>query len=196
MARSRRRRRDVLFVDCWLVVIMELQYTTLKPGFLLTAAIRHLTLRGMGGHRFVMLGGGLWSLFRFAVVALLIARLVPRDPLFHVSLLWIGAPSLVMVGLFGGCAYIERSEAYYLPLLRIGMLLAAIADVILILTRAYLPAGDRAGSTLDALGPTIFVIVYGILAVDLLMLAALISYPRADRDESGDSDGSEGKEGE
>ena len=175
---------------------MELQYTTLSPGFLLTATIRHLTLRGMGGHRFIMLGGAIWSLFRFAVVALLIARLVPGDPFFHVVLLWVGAPSLVMVGLFGGCAYIPRSEPHYLPLLRIGMLLAAVADVIVILTRSYMPTVERAGSPLDSLGPTIFVIVYGILAVDLLMLAALISYPRAIRDETIDTDEQDDKEDE
>jgi hypothetical protein len=175
---------------------MELQYTALAPGFLLTATIRHLTLRGMGGHRFIMLGGAAWSLFRFAVVALLIARLVPGDPLFHIGLLWIGAPSLVMVGLFGGCAFIPRSEPYYVPLLRIGMLLAAAADVIVILTRGYLPPADRAGSALGSLGPTMFVIVYGILAVDLLMLAALLSYPRAINDDTIDADGNDEKEDE
>jgi hypothetical protein len=150
----------------------------------------------MGGHRFIMLGGGIWSLFRFAVVALLIARLVPGDRLFHIGLLWIGAPSLVMAGLFGGCAFIDRSDAYYLPLLRIGMLLAAVADVIVILTRTYLPPLERAGSSMDPIGPTVFVIVYGILAVDLLTLAALISYPRTIRDQASGSGGSNSEEDE
>lgn len=135
----------------------------------------------MGGTRIALLGGGVWSLFRFAVVALLVLRLVPADAVFHMNLLWIAAPSLVLTALFGGAALVEEARRHYLPLLRIGTLLAAVADAIVILSGSYVPAVERAGPASDQLSRLIFLIVYGILAVDLLILAALISYRPMDR---------------
>jgi hypothetical protein len=130
----------------------------------------------MGGHRIAMLGGGIWSLFRFVVIALLVLRLVPADPLFHMNLLWIGAPALIMVALFAGTAFLPEAERYYLPLLRIGSLLAAVADAAAVLGRSYIPVAERVGTASEPIGRLVFIIVYGILAVDLLIFAALISY--------------------
>jgi len=130
----------------------------------------------MGGHRFAMLGGGLWTLFRFAVVVLLVMRASAPDPFGHVNLLWVGAPSLVVVALFGGSAFVAEARRSYLPLLRIGTLLTAISDAAVVLTSSYVPPADRAGPAADAIGPLVFIIAYGILAVDLLIFVALISY--------------------
>ncbi len=129
-----------------------------------------------------MLGGGMWNLFRFVVVALLVSRLVVDAPLFHAALLWIAAPALLMVALFAGCTLVPGAERYYLPLMRMGTLLAAVTDAIVVLTGSYIPAAEQAGPSSDPLGPAVFVIVYGILAVDLLILAALISYRAMDDD--------------
>lgn len=142
----------------------------------MTASSPLRTLRGMGGHRIAMLGGGIWNLFRFVVIAMLVLRLVPADPLFHMNLLWISAPALVMVALFAGCAFIPEAERYYLPLLRIGSLLAAVADAVAVLGRSYIPVAERVGTASEPIGRLVFIIVYGILAVDLLIFAALVSY--------------------
>ncbi len=129
-----------------------------------------------------MLGGGAWNLFRFVVVALLVSRLLPDDSLFHIALLWVAAPSLLMVALFAGCTLVTGAERYYLPLLRMGTLLAAVTDAIVVLTGSYLPAAERAGPSSDPLARAVFVIVYGVLAADLLILAALVSYRAMDGD--------------
>lgn len=123
-----------------------------------------------------MLGGAGWNLLRIPIIALLVARFLPDDALFHIGLIWIGAPGLVIVGLFAGSALVEETSRLYLPLLRIGMLLSAVTDAIVVLTRAYLPASERVMATGGSLSRAIFVIAYGVLAVDLLILAALISY--------------------
>ncbi len=139
----------------------------------------------MGGHRIAMLGGGIWNLFRFVVIAMLVLRLVPADPLFHMNLLWIGAPALVMVALFAGCAFIPEAERYYLPLLKIGSLLAAVTDAVAVLGRSYIPVSERVGTASEPIGRLVFIIVYGILAVDLLIFAALISYQSMQTHKSG-----------
>ncbi|MFW5683212.1 MAG: hypothetical protein ACOC1I_00025 [Spirochaetota bacterium] len=130
----------------------------------------------MGGHRAAMIGGGIWNLFRFAVVSLLVMRVMPQDPIAHINLLWMGGPGILVVGIFVACAFISGSARYYLPLLRIGMLVTAVTDVAVVLTGSYIPISERVGTVSDPISPLIFIIVYGILAVDLLILAALISY--------------------
>ena len=143
---------------------------------LLTPRDARRTLRGMGGHRIAMVGGGAWSLFRFGLVALLTLRLVTGDPLFHLNLLWIGAPALLMGALFGGSAFVAGSQRYYLPLLRIGAALTVVADAAVVISRSYLGPEQRIGAGGDPLARLIFIIVYGVAAVDLLIFAALISY--------------------
>jgi hypothetical protein len=123
-----------------------------------------------------MIGGGIWSLFRFALVALLVLRLVPADPLFHLNLLWVGAPALLLTGVFAANAFVAGGNRYYLPLLRIGTVLAALTDAIVVLTGSYVPSAERVADSAGPLARLIFIIVYGILAVDLLIFAALISY--------------------
>ena len=154
---------------------------------LLTGSYSGRTLRGMGGQRAAMIGGGLWSLFRFAVISLLVLRLVPNDPLFHISLLWVGGPSLLLVALFGSAAFLREGRRYYLPLLRIGMLLAAVTDAVVVLTGSYIPVAERVGTSSDPVTRFVFIIVYGILAVDLLILAALISYRSMDTNHAPES---------
>lgn len=144
------------------------------------------TLRRMGGHRIAMVGGGVWSLFRFALVALLTLRLVPADPVFHLNLLWIGAPALLTTALFGGSAFVPGADRFYLPLLRIGAALALISDAAVVLGRSYLGPAQRVEPGGDPLARLVFIIVYGIAAVDLLIFAALISYRPMDRDQRHD----------
>lgn len=154
---------------------------------LLTGASGLRTLRGMGGRHFVYAGGGIWYLLRFAFVALLVLRLVDNDPLFHLDLLWVGAPGLLLAALFAGCAFVADGERHYLPLIRIGVLLAAASDAIVVLTGSYAPVAVRVGGADDELSRLVFIIVYGILAVDLLIFAALISYRPMDRSRSSDT---------
>lgn len=155
---------------------------------LLTGSSGPRTLRGMGGRHFVYAGGGVWYLLRFALVALLVLRLVRTDPLFHLNLLWAGAPGLLLAALFAGCAFVAGGERFYLPLLRIGTLLAAASDAIVVLTGSYAQVAVRVNGTESELSRLVFIIVYGILAVDLLIFAALISYRPMDRSRSSDSD--------
>lgn len=143
---------------------------------LLTGPSGLRTLRGMGGRHFVYAGGGVWYLLRFALVALLVLRLVENDPLFHLDLLWVGAPGLLLAALFAGSAFVRGGERYYLPLLRIGTLLAAASDAIVVLTGSYSPLAVRMGGVETELSRLVFIIVYGILAVDLLIFATLVSY--------------------
>ena len=151
---------------------------------LLTGRSALRKLRGMGGRHFVFAGGGIWHLLRFALVALLVLRLVENDPLFHLALLWVGAPGLLLAALFAGCAFVGEGERYYLPLMRIGTLLAAVSDAIVVLTGSYAPIAVRVNGTDSELSRLVFIIVYGILAVDLLIFAALISYRPMDRSQS------------
>ncbi len=128
-----------------------------------------------------MIGGGVWSLFRFVVVTLLVLRLVPEDPLFRHNVLWVGAPALVITALFLGSAFFRHAARHYVPLLRIGMLIAAVTDAIVVLTGSYVPAAERAGIAVGEVSRLIFIITYGILAVDLLIFAGLISYGDMER---------------
>jgi hypothetical protein len=127
-----------------------------------------------------MIGGAVWFLFRFVVVALLVLRLVPADPLFHVNLIWVGAASLVIAAIFVANGLISNANRYYLPVLRIGLGLTALSDVITVLTRSYAPVAERGGLEAEGIARLVFVIAYGILAVDLLIFAALVSYRPVD----------------
>jgi hypothetical protein len=144
----------------------------------------------MGAHRFAFVGGGVWSLARFGFVALLVLRQAGNDPLFHINLLWIGAPALLLAALFAGEAFVPAGERFYLPLLRIGTLLAATADAIVVLTGSYIPVAERAGGVGDDISRLVFIIAYGILAADLLIFAALISYRPMDRSRPPEPDAS------
>ena len=155
---------------------------------LLTGSSGLRTLRGMGGRSLVYAGGGIWYLLRFALVALLVLRLVDDDPLFHLDLLWVGAPGLLLAAIFAGSGFVAGGERYYLPLLRIGALLAAASDAIVVLTGSYAPVAVRAGGVESELSRLVFVIVYGALAVDLLIFAALVSYRPMDPSRSPDTD--------
>lgn len=128
-----------------------------------------------------MLGGGVWHLFRFALVAALVFRAIDPGPLGHLNLLWIGAPALLLVALFAANAFVSGGDRFYLPLLRIGALLAVVSDAVVVFSGSYVPTAERIGVETDPISRLVFVIVYGVLAVDLLILAALISYRPMDR---------------
>lgn len=163
---------------------MHPQYTSSVRTFLLTPPRGDRTLRRMGGHRFVFVGGGVWHLFRFVVVALLVVRLTGYEPLFHVSILWIASPALLLVALFAGIAFLGHVERAFLPVVRIGQLLAAVADASVVLTGSYVPVAERVGGPGDGISRLVFVIVFGVLAADLLIFAALISYRPMDHSDS------------
>lgn len=128
-----------------------------------------------------MLGGGVWHLFRFALVTALVYRAIDPGQSGHLNLLWVGAPALLMAALFAASAFVKGGDRFYLPLLRIGSLLTVVSDSVVVFSGSYVPTAEQIGVAGDPLGRLVFVIVYGILAVDLLILAALISYRPMDR---------------
>ncbi len=122
-----------------------------------------------------MAGGAVWYLLRFALVTLIVLRIVPNDPLFHLNLIWIGGQSLLIVAVFAR-GTVGSNIDRYLPILIIGAILAVAGDVAASVTNSYLSAAERNGAGESDITRLFFLISYGILLVDLLILAALISY--------------------
>lgn len=112
---------------------------------------------------------GLWTLIRFVTIYLLLARALPATALLHVNVLWIAAGSLLATALFVASAALPGSVERYVPLMRIGILLFVLSDAAVILTGSLLPPGapNSAQGT--------FLISFGVLVCDLLILAALLS---------------------
>jgi len=138
----------------------------------------------MTAHRLAMSGGGLWGAFRFAAVVFMVLRTGPEgDPLFRVNLTWVGAAALLYSVLFVASAIDPATTRPHLPLLRIGALLHAVADAAVVLSGSHLLLAERVDPAGAPEARLATVIAVGILAVDLLILAALLVY--RDRTEEG-----------
>ena len=131
----------------------------------------------MTGHRLAMLGGGLWQIVRFGAVLFLVLRILPEQiPMFHVNLIWVGGGSLLLSGIFVANGLKRSLERAYLPILSIGMLLNVVSDIAIALTGSFRTIDERLGMGGVRIARLVFVIMIGILTVDLLILGTLISY--------------------
>ena len=129
----------------------------------------------MKGRHLAMAGGAVWYLLRFALVTLIVLRIVPDDPLFHINLIWIGGQSLLLVAVFAR-GMVGDAVDHYLPILVVGVVLAIVGDVAAAVTSSYLTVPERNGAAEAGITQLFFLMTYGVLVVDLLILAALISY--------------------
>jgi hypothetical protein len=124
-----------------------------------------------------MLGGGLWQLIRFGTILFLVLRVGPEDdPLFHITVLWISGSALLLCAVFTATGIRRTLEPSYLPLLRIGTLLNVATDAAAVFTGSYQTTEERTALGDEQLTRLILVVAYGILVVDLLILATLLSY--------------------
>ena len=124
-----------------------------------------------------MSGGGLWGVFRFAAVVFMALRTFPEgDPLLRVNLTWVGAAALLYSVLFVASALDPATIHAHLPLLRTGALLHTVSDAAVVLSGSHLVLAERVTPANSPQARLATMIAIGILAVDLLVLAALLIY--------------------
>jgi hypothetical protein len=152
------------------------EYTAIAAYLLLTATDLLRTLRAMAHRRIAFSVGTAWIVARFSILHFLSLRLVPGDPRFNIIALWIGAGSLLVAALFAGAAVIAESRRFYVPLLRISFVLFALTDAATVLRSATLSVTERQGDGDPATTQVVFFLTFGVLIVDLLVLAALLAY--------------------
>lgn len=119
---------------------------------------------------------GIWELIRFIVVFLSSAAAPATIPNAHLNLLWLGGPALVLAALFFSSAYYPDHIQAYVPMLRIGTAIAAITDAAVVLTGSYNWTRPGTGMTGPDAGRVLFLLAYGVLVLDLIVVSLLISY--------------------
>ncbi|TVQ20378.1 MAG: hypothetical protein EA382_15085 [Spirochaetaceae bacterium] len=117
-----------------------------------------------------------WSLVRFVLVLVFVLRAVGPSIGVHLNLLWLAGPALVAAALFGACAFLPYARRFYVPPLRLIAMTNALTGVFVVLSRSYLTTAEQAGDHASLQGRIAFIAAFAILAVDLLTLAALVSY--------------------
>jgi hypothetical protein len=135
----------------------------------------------MAFRRIAFLLGAAWVLARFVILHFLSLRLVPSDPLFNTMALWVGAGSLVVVATFAASAFIEESRRFYIPLLRLSFLLFAVTDALAVVRGVSLTIVERSGEGVAATAQAVFFLTFGILILDLVLLASLLAYRVIDK---------------
>lgn len=118
----------------------------------------------------------LWSLVRFVLVLVFVERAAGPSITVHLNLLWLAGPALVTAALFGACAFLPHARRFYVPPLRLIVITNAVTGVLVVLSRSYLTAAEQTGDHTSPHGRIAFIVTFTILAVDLLTLAALVSY--------------------
>jgi len=119
------------------------------------------------------LAGGIWELLRFVTVFLLSTVAPAPAERSHLLLLWMGAPALLLAALFFSCAYYPERVSSYLPMVRLGAVLTAVADIVMVVGGAPLWAEMVSETTLPP-RPIIFG-VFLVLFVDLVVAVILFT---------------------
>ncbi|MFP4376874.1 MAG: hypothetical protein ACLFP4_07495 [Spirochaetales bacterium] len=130
----------------------------------------------MVARRIGFLLAGLWTLVRFVTVYLLLASSLPQGPLVHVNLLWFANGGLIATALFAASAALPDAAPRYLPLMRIVALLFVLSDAAVILSGSIMPPDSGVAAAQGT-----FLISFGILVLDLAMLAGLLSHRFMDK---------------
>ena len=126
----------------------------------------------------LFLAAGIWELIRFIAVFLSSAVAPAAIPNAHLNLLWLAGPALLLAALFFSSAYYPAHIRVHIPILRIGAAIAVITDTAVVITGSYDWAPPGTGASVTGGSGALFLIAFGILVVDLLVLAFLLSYRR------------------
>ncbi len=124
----------------------------------------------------MFLVAGIWELIRFVVVFLSSAAAPAAIPNAHLNLLWLAGPALLLAALFFSSAYYPAHIRVHIPILRIGAAIAVITDAAVIITGSYDWATPGTDASVIGGSRTLFLIAFGILVVDLLVVSFLLSY--------------------
>lgn len=129
----------------------------------------------MKGHRIALLIGAVWVLVRLALVLTIARGALGGGMMANINFLWIGGTTIVIAVIFATAVYRPTLHTVFVPLLRISMILMVLSDIVVILSGSYV---DRAVTATngDARDSPDFAVAFGVLVVDLLITAALISY--------------------
>jgi len=156
---------------------MPVQYTDSSLEFSIDRLKARPYYPGMGKGAVVFLLAGLWELIRF-VALFLSAMIAPAAiPNAHLNVLWIAAPALVLTALFFAAAFHPDYLRAYVPILRIGAVVAVISDVAVVITGSY--DWTVASPTFTA-GRLLFGAAFAVLIFDLLLLSYLIAFRHPD----------------
>lgn len=155
-------------------------------GQVLSVVFRLLTARGpsrtLAGnvtrHRVLFVGGAAWELLRFfTLLNILSLGVLNLQSLENVvDMAWFGAPQLVLAAVFAVTAVYPERLWSYIPLLRLGKLLAVLSGAAAMLGGGFAPALlDPPWSAVSAVS------LLGTLLVDFILLVVLLLYPRNSR---------------
>ena len=124
------------------------------------------------------MGGAVWELLRFFILLnVLSLGMFKFQSLSNVvDFTWFGAPQLVLAGAFFMTALYEDYLPRFLPLLRIGKLLAVLAGASALINGGFAP------TLLDPPWEAVSSIaLLATLLVDAILLVLLLLYPRETR---------------
>lgn len=135
----------------------------------------------MAYRRIAFLLAAVWVVARFAILHLLSLRLVPEDPLFNTMSLWVGTGSLTVAAIFAAAAFIEASRRFYVPVLRLSFVLFSVTDALAVIRGVSMTVAERQGEGEAAVAQLVFFLTFGVLIIDLLLLASLLAYRVIDK---------------
>jgi hypothetical protein len=121
----------------------------------------------------MFLVAGVWELVRFVGIFLSSAVAPATIPNAHLNLLWLAGPALVLAAMFFSSAYHPDQLRAHLPILRIGATIAVIVDAAVVITGSF-NWTVAAPIAMDA--QLLFVLAFGILVVDLVVVSYLFVY--------------------
>lgn len=122
------------------------------------------------------LSAGIWELFRFVIVFLASVAAPAAARNAHLNLLWLGGPGVVLAALFFSSAFYADRIRAYIPILRIGAAIAVIVDAAVVLSGSYNRALPGAVVTVTAGDRVLFILAFGVLVLDLIVVSILLSY--------------------
>ena len=134
----------------------------------------------------LFLVAGIWELIRFVAVFLESAAAPAPIPNAHLNLLWLAGPALVLAALFFSSAYYPSRIRAYIPILRIGAVIAVIVDAAVVMTGSYDWAPPGAGASVIGGSRALFLLAFGILVVDLLVVSLLLTYRTSHKSSASD----------
>ena len=115
---------------------------------------------------------GIWELARFIAVFLASVATRMQSPLIHLTILWLGGSGLLLAALFFASAYYRDRVQAYMPILRLGVVITALTDLIVIASRAYDPLPDIMNPGMSL---ALMLVALGVFTVDLVLVGLLLA---------------------